>query len=47
MKSEEIIMLVFVGVIVTGIPTMLWYMHKERQREEQEERESWKKKRTQ
>jgi hypothetical protein len=29
MKSEEIIMLVFLGVIIVGMPIMIWLVTKE------------------
>ena len=44
MNSEDIIMLVFVGVIAIGIPLLLWYMFNEKKKEEEREREEWAKK---
>jgi hypothetical protein len=41
MKSEDIIMLVFVGLVVVGVPLLLWFIDREKKREEQEEREEW------
>lgn len=44
MKSEDIIMLVFVGLIVVGIPILLWFMFNEKKKEEERVREEWAKK---
>lgn len=41
MNSEDIIMLVFVGIVVAGVPLLLWFIDREKKREEQEEREEW------
>jgi di/tricarboxylate transporter len=41
MKSEEIMMVAFVGIVVIGIPLLLWYIDREKKREEREEREEW------
>ena len=41
MNSEEIIFMVFVGIVVIAIPFMLWYIEREKQREERENREEW------
>jgi hypothetical protein len=37
MKTEEIIILVFVGVITIGIPIILWGIHRDNKRREEEE----------
>jgi hypothetical protein len=37
MKSEEIILLVFVCFITIGIPVFLWFLNKEQKRQEEEE----------
>ena len=42
MKSEEIILLVFVGFIVIGLPLILWAINRDNKRREEEE---WKRKR--
>ena len=41
MNSEDIIMLVFVGIVVVGVPLLLWFIDREKKRQEQEEREEW------
>lgn len=41
MNSEDIIMLVFVGIVVAGVPLLLWFIDREKKREEREEREEW------
>jgi len=41
MKTEEIIFTIFVGIVVLGIPTILWYIEREKQREERETRAEW------
>lgn len=43
MKTEEIVMIVFLSVIVVGIPTILWIIQSEKKREEEEDRKRWKK----
>jgi len=43
MKSEEIILLVFVGFVVVGIPLLLWFIDKDNKRREEEERKIRKK----
>jgi hypothetical protein len=42
MNSEEIILLVFVGFIVIGLPLILWGINRDNKRREEEE---WKRKR--
>jgi hypothetical protein len=44
MNSEDIIMLVFVTLVVIGIPTLLWFIDREKKREQEEEREEWNRK---
>lgn len=41
MNSEDIIMLVFVGIVVAGVPLLLWFIDREKKREEREEKEEW------
>lgn len=41
MKSEEIIMLVFVGIIVLAIPFVLWMIANEEKRKKEEEKREW------
>lgn len=38
MKSEEIILLSFVGILVIGVPLVLWFMYKENKLNEEEEK---------
>jgi len=42
MRSEEIILMVFVGFVVVGIPILLWFIDRDNKRREMEE---WKRKR--
>ena len=44
MNTEEIIMLVFVGVVVIGTPIFLWFIFNEKKKEEEREREEWSRK---
>jgi hypothetical protein len=39
MKSEEIIMVVFLGVLFTLVPIVIWLINKDTKRLEREERE--------
>lgn len=38
MKSEEIIMMVFVGVILLSVPLVAWLIRRDKKREEEEDR---------
>jgi hypothetical protein len=40
MRSEEIILLVFVGFVVVGIPLLLWFIDRDNKRREEEERKT-------
>jgi hypothetical protein len=40
MKSEEIILMVFVGFVVVGIPLLLWFIDRDNKRREEEERKT-------
>jgi len=42
MKSEEIILMVFVGFVVVGVPLLLWFIDRDTKRREEEE---WNRKR--
>lgn len=41
MNSEEVILLVFVGLVVVGVPILLWGIEREKKQSEKEEREKW------
>lgn len=41
MKSEEIIFMVFVGLIVVGIPFVFWMIHNDEKRKKEEEIREW------
>lgn len=41
MNSEDIIMLVFVGLVVVGVPLLLWAIERDKKRQEQEEKDEW------
>jgi hypothetical protein len=38
MKSEEIILMVFVGFVVVGVPILLWFIDRDNKRREEEEK---------
>ena len=38
MRSEEIILMVFVGFVVVGVPILLWFIDKDNKQMEEEER---------
>lgn len=40
MRSEEIILMVFVGFVVVGIPILLWFIDRDNKRREEEERKT-------
>ena len=41
MKTEEIIFMVFVGIIMLGIPLVFWMIHNENKRQKEEEQRLW------
>lgn len=47
MKSEEIIFMVFVGLIVVGIPFVFWMINNEENRKKEEEIRQWQERRKQ
>lgn len=40
MRSEEIILMVFVGFVVVGVPLLLYFIDRDNKRREEEERKS-------
>lgn len=47
MKSEEIIFMVFVGLVVLIIPTVPWLIARENKRQKEEEIREWQERRKQ
>lgn len=45
MKSEEIIFLVFIGVILVSIPFVFWMIRNEEKRKKEEEDRLWRERR--
>lgn len=45
MKSEEIIFMVFVGLLVIAIPSVFYMMNREEKRRKEEENRLWKERR--